>query len=91
MVYIIILILFTILILSLWKIIYHLRKSKGHDALPYSLIFLGFGTILVSIFVPGGFEGMAIGGIGLIVGIIGVIWLLIYIIAKKMIAPTQND
>jgi len=39
--------------------------------------------------VPGGFEGMAIGGIGLIVGVIGLIWLLIYIIVKKMIAPTH--
>jgi hypothetical protein len=87
MVYIII--LFAILILSLWKIIDHLRKSKGLYALPYSLIFLGIGTILVSIFVPGGFEGMEIGGIGLIVGIIGVIRLLIYIIVKKMIVPTH--
>ena len=87
MVYIII--LFAILILSLWKIINHLRKSKGLDALPYSLIFLGFGTILVSIFVPGGFEGMAIGGIGLIVGIIGLIWLLIYIIVKKTVSSTH--
>ncbi|NHC43606.1 hypothetical protein G6549_27590 [Bacillus sp. MM2020_1] len=84
-----IIILFAILILSLWKIIDHLRKSKGLDALPYSLIILGFGTILVSIFVPGGFEGMAIGGIGLIVGVIGVIWLLIYIIVKKINAPTH--
>lgn len=33
MVYIII--LFAILILSLWKIIDHLRKGTGHDVLPY--------------------------------------------------------
>ncbi|WP_040207858.1 hypothetical protein [Neobacillus jeddahensis] len=84
----IIIILIAILILSLWKMIDYLRKSKGLDGLPYFFIFLGFGTILVSIFVPGGFEGMAIGGIGLIVGIIGVIWLLKYFIVKKMI--TKN-
>ncbi|MED1470055.1 hypothetical protein [Bacillus salipaludis] len=54
-----IIILFGILILSLCKIIDHLRKCKGLYALLYSLIFLGFGTIFVSIFVPGGFEGMA--------------------------------
>ncbi|WP_075980792.1 hypothetical protein [Bacillus massilinigeriensis] len=81
MVYIII--LFAILILSLWKIIDHLRKGTGLDVLPYLLIFVGFGTILVSFSVPGGFEGMAIGGMGLIVGFIGIIWLLIYIFVKK--------
>ncbi|MDR7003014.1 hypothetical protein [Neobacillus niacini] len=80
----IIFILLAVLMLALWRIINLLRKSKGLEALPYLIIFLGFGTILVSIFVPGGFEGMAIGGIGLIVGIIGVIWLLIYTIVKKM-------
>lgn len=52
-------------------------------------MFLGFGTILVSVFVPGGFEGMAIGGIVLFVGIIGVIWLFITIIVKKMNAPAH--
>lgn len=84
MFFIIIFILLAVLMLALWRIINLLRKSKGLEALPYLIIFLGFGTILVSIFVPGGFEGMAIGGIGLIVGIIGVIWLLIYTIVKKM-------
>lgn len=78
-----------VLILALWKIINLLCKGKGLEVLPYLITFLGFGTILVSIFVPGGFEGMATGGIGLIVGIIGVFWLLVYTIVKKMNAKNS--
>jgi hypothetical protein len=82
-VYIVRMILFVVSIVAVLGFIKSLSNRKKIDALPYLLIFLGFGTTLVSMYVPGGFEGMFIGGIGLIMGILAVFWVLGYIIVKK--------
>ncbi len=83
-------ILFAVLILALWGIIHCHRKRKVLATVPFIIMFLGFGTILVSIFFPGGFEGMAIGLLGFMIGIIGVIWLIVYMIVKKFTAQRSG-
>ncbi|MBD8007083.1 hypothetical protein [Bacillus norwichensis] len=83
-------ILFAVLISTLLGIIHYLRKRKVFAAVPFFIMFLGFGTILVSIFFPGGFEGMAIGFLGFTIGILGLIWLIVYMIVKKFTAQRSG-
>jgi hypothetical protein len=82
-VYIIRIILLVSAILGLWKFIHSIRIGKKVDSLSYLFIFLGLGTILTSMYIPGGFEGMALGGIGLLVAVFGGFWTLGNILSNK--------
>lgn len=77
-------IIFIISIWGLWKFIKYIKNNQKVASISYLLIFLGFVTILVSMYYPGGFEGMAIAIFALPVGIIGILWALIYTIIKKV-------
>lgn len=81
---ILIIVIFVISIWGLWKFIKCIRENKKIVSIPYLLIFLGFGTILVSMFYPGGFEGIAIAIISLLIGLLGILWAFIYSVATKI-------
>lgn len=79
-----IIVLALILIWSLWKFIKWVRNKNTILSVAYFIVFIGFATILVSIFYPGGFEGMGIALIGLFIGLIGLLFVIIYTILNKI-------
>jgi hypothetical protein len=79
-----IIVLALIIIWSLWKFMKWIRKKKTILSVAYLIVFIGFATILVSIFYPGGFEGMGIALIGLFIGLISLLFVIIYTIFNKI-------